>query len=215
MSRTVQTVLDESNPNKAPDALHGVKVGTALAVVPRYVQATVASHTLTLPNTAKCAAVMAAYSMAGTLTGRLTPVIGSTVATGEVGISVTGNVLFASADAVTSAEVIYMPQEGDTVTESIPVSSAGVGTPLASKTAVILISANLTTGSSTGAKTVVARGGSPSAGQACVSNTGLISFNATDAGASGGLATVTYVVRPGSGESTESLANRLAASVDY
>lgn len=214
MARSIQTILNESNPNKAPDALHGVLVGTALAIVPRYVQATVTSHTLTLPNNAKCAAVIAAYSMAGTLTGRLTPVKGSTVATTQVGISVTGNILFATADAVTSAEVIYMPQEGDTVTESIPVTSAGVGTPLASKAACILISANLTTGSSTGAKTVVSRGSSPSAGEACVSNTGLISFNSTDAGASGGYATVTYVARPSAGDATDSLVDRLAATAD-
>lgn len=214
MARSIQTILNESNPNKAPDALHGVLAGTALAIIPRYVSGTVSSHTLTLPNTAKCAAVLAAFSTAGTLKGRLTPVKGSTVATGEVGISVTGNILFATADAVTGAEVIYMPQEGDTVTESIPVTSAGVGTPLASKTAVILISANLTSGSSTGAKTVISRGGSPSAGEACVSYTGLISFNATDAGASGGYATVTYVVKPSSGDSTDSLVDRLAANAD-
>lgn len=216
MARSIQTILDESNPNKAPDALHGVKAGTALAAVPRFVVGTVTSHVLTLPNNAKAAAVISAYSRAGTLTGQLTPVKNAAaVATTQVGINPAGNILFATADAVTSAEVVYMPQEGDLVTETIPVTSGGIGSPLASKNAIRLISANLVTGSSTGAKTVVARGSSPSAGEACLGNTGTILFNSTDAGASGGTATVTYIACPGVGSATPSLASRLATDANY
>lgn len=214
MTRSNQDLMNEANPNKVASAIQVLKGGDAYGLIPRFVKGTVGTvttHVLTLPNNAKACAVLAAYSTVGTLTGRLTPVQqGTAVTTGLVGITAGGDILFATADAVTAAEVQYISYEGNVITETVAVSAAGVASLGGGRSAVLLIAANLLTGTTTGVKTINARGGSaPATTTADVSDTGGVRFAAADA-TPGGTATITYVATPGIGSEALPLSGRLA-----
>jgi hypothetical protein len=208
--RSNRDVLNESNPNKLASSAQAIKLGNALALMPAFVSGSVSSNRLTLPNAQKALAVLFAYSRTGTLTQQLVPIAtGATPATGQVGVSPTGDILFATADAVTSADVVYLPAEGEIVTETLPVVS-NVATPLQGKEALILLSATVTIGGSVGAKTVTFRGAAVGAGQAAVTDTGTIAFASADAATQ---ATVTYIAKPSAGSAARSLKDALAADV--
>jgi hypothetical protein len=126
--------------------------------------------------------------------------------------------VFQATDAVTEAEICYVPLEGELFEdEDIPVTAGGVGTFLASRDGVQLISATLNAPAATpGAKTVVARGtASPGAGEVALLDAGnTIQFVAGEAG-SICTATVTYRAFPGIGEGVEDpFGDRLEAEVD-
>ena len=183
------------------------RVGDGLAVAARTISGSVASNILTLPNSttdrAKAASILMAYAKGATVKGYKTPVAKETATptTGQVTISPGGDIQFAGSDAVSQAVVVYIPVEGTYFSEQVPVTASGVGTLRQSREALQLLSASLDTGggiSSPGAKTLIARDGTPSAGEACLSDDGLsVSFNGTDAG-TGGTGTVTYMALPGS-----------------
>jgi hypothetical protein len=90
--------------------------------------------------------------------------------------------------------------EGTHFSDNVAVTASGVATLAASRRSLQVLTASLDTGggiSSPGAKTIIARAGSPSAGEAALSADGLqVNFNGTDAG-TGGFATVTYMAEPG------------------
>jgi hypothetical protein len=216
MARALATVLDESNPNKIPSALQSAKAGAAMRLTPAFREGTVAAHTLTLPETAKAGHVMRAFARTGAAPGYKTETAPETAAPGVglCAVTPTGNILFNAADAVTAAEVVYEPLEGEVLQDTVPVT-ASVATLAQSRRAVILLSVNVTAGLVLGLKTVNARGtAAPAATNAALSNAGnTVVFNAADVVT--GTATVRYIAVPGAGNgSTASLSNRLAGNVD-
>lgn len=193
-TRTNQVVLQEANPSKIDATFNVVGLGKAFGNIPRHVRGTLQTATsFSLPDNAKCLAVLAAYATAGTATGAKAPTTG-TPAVGEVGVSPTGNILFNGTDAVTDAEIAYVAVEGDLVEAQMTVAADGTTQLPGDRSAVLLISASLDDNTSApGSKTVVARGGAPAVGEAALSNDGQIIFNGTDVGASPGTATVKYI----------------------
>ena len=199
MSRTLKTVLDEANPNKEPSAFQIAKAGSALGVVGAFVTGTVTSNKLTLPTGQKALQVLSAFSRVGTLTGYLTPIATETTpTTGQVAVNANGDIVFAVADAVTSAEVVYQPVEGEIYTDSVAVVASSA-TLLQSRRALKILSVSVVTGVIPGAKTVVARGtAAPTAGNVALNAAGAaVVFNAADVVA--GTALITYIATPGVG----------------
>lgn len=190
--RKLKDAGNDGNPNKVGDFNQVLGMGSAIRLGAMSIDGAVASHILTLPEGQKAGAVLFAYSRAGTLTGYLTgQPPGGAVATTQVGITPTGDILFATADAVTDAEVVYFPLEGAVVEKTVVVSG-GVA-PIGDNGARLLIEASQLTGGAAGAKTVVARGTAPSAGEAAVGVTGTVVFNAE---ANGEQVTVKYIEFP-------------------
>jgi hypothetical protein len=215
MSRSVRAVLNESNPSLVAMAEQVLPLGDAMALIPRTIFSAVTSNVIVLPNIAKARAVLKCFVRAGTLTGYLTPISSeATPTTGQVGVSQTGDIEFASADAVTSAEVTYEPIEGDVVVETISVvAGTGVGTLLASKNALLLISATVLTGTTLGAKIVDDRAASaPATGHAKLNLLGQATFAVADAVTQ---ASVTYIATPGIGAADPSVGTQLDSQVEF
>lgn len=199
MARTPRAVLNESNPNKIANALGAIRAGEALALSPRFIRGTVASNVLTLPATAKAAAVLWAWSCAGTLTGALTPSSDAdgTVTTGLIGVNPAGNLCFAAADAVTEVEVLYIAKEGTVFEDFLNVAS-NAGTFQSSRRAIQLLEVEALAGTVTGTKALTTiRGGTPTTGLAALGVLGTtVVFAAADAVTR---CRVRYIAQPGVG----------------
>jgi len=192
-TRSLRTIFNEANLNKFQSAARDAQLGTILSLGPKFGVFTASSNTIVLPENAKAAVILRCYATAGTTTGYLTPTDLATPTTGLVGISATGNILFASADAVTAAEVLYLTHEGVVWEDTIAVSSNS-GTLLGAREAFLLLSATQLAGTRTGTTTVVARAATPSTGQAALGVTGkTVAFASADAVTS---ALVKYVSLP-------------------
>lgn len=215
MSRSIKDVLNESNPNKLPNAMQALPAGNAFGLLPRYARVAVVSNVATLPEDAKAAQILSAFVVAGTLTGQLTVVKqGTTPTTGNVAVNVAGNIAFASADVVTSADIWYVPIEGTIYEDEIVVASSSAVLPFG-RAGIQLLSANILAGLSLGTKTILARGATPSAGQVALNLAGTsVVFNASDVVA--GRVRVRYVSAPGIGTNTpKSINASLSTQVDY
>jgi hypothetical protein len=197
-----KTIFSNGDMNRIGATCRETKLGNGLSVIPRTFQGTVTSHVLTLPTTAKAMALLNVVALEGTVDGIFTVVVkDSAPATTEAAITPTGDVIFQATDAVTSAEIVYVPVEGTWFQDNVVVSAAGAAILRSSRRAIQLLAASLDTGGGVavpGAKTIVARAdGAPSAGQARLEVNGLtVYFNGTDAG-TGGTATITYLAAPG------------------
>lgn len=212
MSRTLKAAINAANPANVPVGLQVAKAGTLLGLIPRRVRAAVVAHTLVLPDAAKAAAVLSAFSIAGTLTGRLAGGSSATPATGNAGVSLSGDIRFATADAVTSAEVVYLAAEGDVITDTLTVDSDSA-TLLGGRAAHTIIRVESIEGTTLGALTVAARGAAPGAGAASQSLAGtVVSFNASDAVTA---ANVTYIATPGVGSAPIGLGENLDEGVAW
>jgi hypothetical protein len=77
----------------------------------------------------------------------------------------------------------------------------------------LLLEAELLSGSAPGVKAIVARGGTPGAGDAALDDTGQVAFASADVGASAETVRVKYVAVPGSGTATDGLGTRLASDL--
>lgn len=200
MSRTLRSAFNEANPNKLPDVNKALRMGEAMALLPRFVQGAVTSNVLSLPDEAKAGQVLVAFARAGTSTGYKTAAAPhSTPGAGAVAVNAAGDIEFNGTDAVTAAEVLYVAAEGDVIEEEIDVAADGTASFLQSREGVVLLEAELLSGDSVGDKTVIARGSAPAAGQAALDLLGQPVFNATDVGANVERARVKYVARPGAG----------------
>lgn len=219
MARAVKIVLDESNPSKGWAASQVAKLGSALGIIPRFAQGATAADILVLPEGAKAAAILSVYARAGGATGYLAVAARDTTpAIGNAAINPDGDIEFAAADAITDAEVVYMPQEGEIFDEQVLVTAAGVGTLLQGRGAIQVLAAELLTagGGTPGVKDVIARGtAAPGAGNASLSDDGLsVQFDAVEAG-TGGTAQIRYIARPGTGNGVEdALGDRLDGTID-
>ena len=212
MARALKVVLDESNPNKVAAGFQLAKAGTVLEKnAPQTVSGAVVSDVLVLPEGAKAAQIISAFGTVGTVTGYFTPVDQeSTPATTQVAVNATGDILFLTADAVTAAEVTYIPIEGSVVEDIVNVA-ASAAVLLASRSGRILLEAEVLTGATPGVKTINARDATPGGGTANLNLLGTgVDFNAADVVA--GTARIKYIALPGVGSGADdSLLNRLAA----
>jgi len=196
---TVREGLNNGNPNSIPHLLQMAGAGEALALIPRTVRGAVASHKLTLPEKAKAARVLIAYGMGTTSGYKSALAAGSSAApaTGEVTVNAQGDIVFATADAITSATVTYVAVEGEVFEETVDVV-ANEGVLLGTRRATLLLGATRTAGGALGACTIVQRPGVPAAGQAAIgaADDSKVAFAAADAVTR---ATVRYLAVPGIG----------------
>lgn len=214
MSRPLIDVLNEGNQNKLGSAAQAVELGNALGLVTRFIKAPVVADVIALPDGFKAASIVRAFATAGGTTGMKTPVLpeGAVAAT-QVGTTPTGDILFAAADAVTSAEVEYaVLEDGGVFEEDIDVVASALVFPQG-RGAVVLLAASVLVGLVLGAKVIEARGAAPAAGDAALATDGLgVTFNVADV--VNGKAHVKYAAAPGVGPGSElSLAARLASDV--
>lgn len=207
MSRSARTILNEANPNKYPAGGQAVRAGDQLGVLPRTQSGVMAvANTVVLPETAKAARVLDAYSRAGAVTGRFTPVVDPTPLTAQAGINANGDIVFLPADAVTDSEVQYAPVEGPVIEDLIDVA-ANVGTLLQGRAASIILEVESLVGGATGVFTAVDRGTTPVAGEAAIQDVPTaIEFAAADAVTR---ARVRYIAQPGVGTTQRSLGDEL------
>jgi len=211
---TLKATLNAANPNTLPDAARTARLGSLLAQVPRFLDSVVASDTIILPADAKASQILTAFSSVGTLTGGLDPVgVGATPATGEVAISLSGDIVFAAANAVTQAEVSYVTNEGEVTSELLTVA-ASAGLFASGRKSVELLTAVVTSGVTVGQSlTVVDRGATPASGEVALDVTGLgVTVNAANIVA--GSLQVTYKATPGQGTATAPLGQSLDADAD-
>ncbi len=207
MARSLRTILNEANPTKIASGLQVARVGSLLGQIPVFYKGAVASHIMTLPESKRARIVLAAFVTAGSVTGHMTPVTGGAPSTGQVGITATGNLVFATADAVTAAEVYYLTVEGEVIEEVVPVVSH-VATPSQNRAALLLLEATALAGTLSGAKTVDFRGAAIATTEAGINllGTGVV-FATADAVTS---ARIKYVATPGVGQAK----NALGANLD-
>lgn len=215
MSRPLRDVLNESNPNKLPSGAQTLRLGDALALVTLFASGTVTSDVLSLPESEKAGQITRAFARVGGSTGYKTVVAPETTpAAGECAITPSGDVLFAAADAVTSAEVMYAPVEGE-VFEDVVDAAASAAAFVQGRRALALLSAEVITGAIPGTKTPAARGSAPAAGTAALSAAGTgVAFNAADVVA--GSVRLRYLAVPGVGSGPQpSIAQALASQVGF
>jgi hypothetical protein len=127
----------------------------------------------TLPDDAKAKAIDYVYARKGTGTAGLLTVdttAATAPAAGHCKIAPTGDILFASADAWTSLDIVYVPEKQDTYEISgLSVASNAATIPASAGLAVMAMEIQSLAGTKTGALEVLLAGGSPSTGQACLS----------------------------------------------
>lgn len=211
MARNVEYILDEANPNKIPSGLQVVRAGKAMKLIPRFEAGTVTANVLTLPEDAKALHVLLAFARTGTATGwKIGVSPAATLAAGQVNVTPTGDIAFFGTDAVTGAEVWYIPMEGELVEDTIQVTAGGAGTLLGERQALRVLEAEVLTGAAPGNKTVVQRGATPAAGEAAATAPGQVAFNGADIAGTGGTARILYIARPNVGSALPSLGQRLA-----
>lgn len=193
MARTLKTVLNEANPNRLPSALQAVPVGNALATITRTVRVAVSGNVAVLPEEARARALLNVYVSAGTVSGQFGVLVpNATPTTTNAAINAVGNVAFFATDAVTEAEITYVPVEGDIVEDTLVVAS-NVGVLHSGRNALVILEAFNTTSGSPVALTVLARASSnPAAGNTKIDLTGdSLRFEASVTSA-----TVRYVASP-------------------
>lgn len=210
MSRSLRALLNESNPNKIQPAFQLARAGDFLARIPRTVRVAVASNKIVLPLNARADVILACYVTAGTVSGRFTPVYDSTPATTQVSTDAVGNIVFLSTDAVTEAEVTYLPFEGALYEETVPVVS-NVAAPSGSRRILVALEAEATQGTVTGTKILDDRATASPATLHAAQNklgTGILFNAATDVVT---MARIKYIATPGFGDQLLPLGTNLDA----
>lgn len=191
--RSLKAVMNSSNPNHVADAMRTLKFGNYMQAIPAQMRVAVASNVTSLPDGLNAAAALRVYATKGTATGLFTQVA-SGPATTQFAIGPTGQIVFAGADAVTEAEIVVVPHAGDLVEEVVSINGSGVGTLGAGKVAKIILEAEVLSGAASGTKTIIAREGSPSAGEAALNDDGTEAvFNVAAASVT---ARVKYIASP-------------------
>jgi hypothetical protein len=219
---TVREGLNRGNPNDLGNLNNLAVMGDGLSQNgPRTEQLVVAAHIATPSRPART--ILSCFIVAaGANTGEADISKKETVPplAGDCAINEDGNIQFAAADAVTACEVTYIPVEGVLIEdEIIPVTAGGVGTLLANRSSVQIVSASLNAPAATpGAKTAVVRGtlvGALGAGEFAVQFAGTtLAFVAAEAGVAC-TATVSYYALPGVGDAAvDTFGGRLEADYD-
>lgn len=124
-------------------------------------------ETIVLPDDARATSIVRAYSRVGTVTGELTTVApGTTPATTEISVQPDGNIMVLAADAITSLDIVYVPERGDVIElDNWPVVSDAIALParITSRGVVLLLEAESLEGTLTDPLRVLAPSGSAAA----------------------------------------------------
>jgi hypothetical protein len=204
MSRSLKSAANEGDTNKIGSVAKDVGLGSALTLGPMSVRGAVTASKFTLPDNAKASNVVRCFATAGTVTGALTPIISGVVATGQCAIDVLGNVVFFGADAVTAAEILYEPLEGDVITTSTVTDATGLALLGGSGQGRLLLAATIAGAS----RVVLARAAVPTATDAALTLLGTgIKFNVADAAKA---CVLTFVEFP-----ANTVISRMNAQVNY
>ena len=202
MSRTLRAGLNESNPNHIDIFTQEARFGDFLARMPRFRRVAVVNNKIVLPDDAKAEQVLNCYVTAGTVSGRFSPVYDSTPATTQVSTDAVGDIVFLSTDAVTEAEITYLPFEGELVEETVPVVS-NLASASASRRILCAVRAEALAGTVVGVKALQDRAATPSTGQAAQNKLGTgVLFATADAVT---LAKIKYIACPGIGSALPAL----------
>lgn len=171
MIRALPTYLRKKNPNAA---------GTNA-----YNLATL--HVLVLPEDAKAHSIERTTVRAGGATGEFTAqAYGATPATTQVAVTPSGDIAFLAADAITDADLCYIPEKGDVAELTLSATAANeitLPTPWTTQGVVLLTEVEVTKGTATGKKIIlVPNNANPAAGRANLDIAkGKVLFQATDA----------------------------------
>lgn len=175
---TLKDKLNAANPQELADLLRTCKLGEMIRELPCYKhsQAPAADgyslatlHVVKLPDDAKASNVFRATGKAGGVTGEYAPQsYGTTPATGQCAVTPSGDLAFLAADAVTSVDFTYLPEQGEVYEATFDVATNAITIPAALAARVkFMMEAEATTAGSTGKKIILAPGaGAPAAGQA-------------------------------------------------
>jgi hypothetical protein len=206
---SVREALNRLDVSAIADAFRGVALGDVLRGLPVYLRGVAPNNSGTpqnvstegvvqLPEDAKAAYIFrCTVKASGVTNGEFTiESYGTTPSTTQVAVAPNGDIVFLASDAVTSADIIYLPQKGDVLGNNqysklgvtsltLSVSSTGqalIPAPYAGL-AVLLMQANAIAGTVTGQKQILVPATSATAaGKAALSQDGKsIWFNhATD-----------------------------------
>jgi hypothetical protein len=199
---SVREALNRLDVSAIADAFRGVALGDVLRGLPVYLRGVAPNNSGTpqnvstegvvqLPEDAKAAFIFrCTVKASGVADGEFTiEPYGTTPATTEVAVAPNGDIVFLASDAVTSADIIYLPQKGDVLgnnqysklgVTSLTLSVLSTGQALLpapyAGLAVLLMQANVTaagTGGVTGQKQIlVPASAATAAGTAALSKDG-------------------------------------------
>jgi hypothetical protein len=207
---SVRQALSRVDPNTAQDILRSLAFGDVLRAAPVYLRSVSAGTTgavpqqlatlgcVVLPEDAKAAYILrCTVKAAGVALGEFTvEPYGTTPATTQVAVAPNGDIVFLGSDAVTSADILYVPEKGDVLgqlansnaTQNTSLGASGFGTGITSLTlavtpgtgvcalpsayagkTILLMQANATAGTTTGQKIILVPAGSaPATGKAAL-----------------------------------------------
>jgi hypothetical protein len=173
---TMKDQLNQANPSTLATLLQEARIGDALraqtvhlskqAPVPsaasNYNVAGGTLDVIVLPDDAKCAFIMEANVRAGGSVGEFTPKsnrsYGATPTTTTYAITPCGDIAFLHAtDAVTDADVVYVPEKGEVLEQTLPCVSGVVTLPATwvARGVKLLLEAEVMTGTLPGKKTIL------------------------------------------------------------
>jgi len=178
---TGKIAFNRAHPNTLPDHFRDIELGSFLrGQVPQDLRRQTPSASLYqlgtlesigLAGDGKAASIVRATVVAGGVTGELTPVLyGVTPATGEIAVAPNGDIVVLAADAITSVDVLYLPDRGDSFEATLPVDPAtgvcAMPANIVARGLILLTEAEVLVGGSTGKKIILVPGASPAAGRA-------------------------------------------------
>lgn len=155
------------------------------AVIP-YVQGSTVG--IQLPDKAKAAVLLNAYARAGGGTPAVLVVDNGGLpnvaapSAGHAGLSWSGDIVFAGADTWTSVDATYVPEKQDVFEQVFPCATNACTLPTTLGGIVSLLEVESLAGTLVSKLEIIAVGGSPSTGQACLANDKLtVKFYSGDA----------------------------------
>lgn len=177
---SLKAALNAANPNTIADGLRKMAFGSkAVAMVTCLMNKVPAASSVQLatlacfklPEEAKASNILRVYAKGATPAELTVLAYGATPATGQCAVAPNGDIVTLLADAYTSLDITYIPDQYDVYEVELPVA-AGVLTIPAAIVALgvkALIEATGTAGTITGAKTVLVPGAAPATLQARLS----------------------------------------------
>lgn len=178
LATSLKSALNRANPNSLPSMLASILFGDVVRrqqtqlrqAVPTLDPYGPSSNTsIVLPDDAKCASIRKAYARSGTGTvGELTiEALGASLSAGQCAPSIDGNIIFYSADAWTSVDVLYDVQHLHVVELNLSVAS-GVAVIPAAFVACELLEVQRTDTATTQEKITAPAASNSSTGTACL-----------------------------------------------
>lgn len=166
---TLRERLNAAAPNTLADKLAKLGMGDVMAqCIPQQLvkkDPAASSYQLAtleavgLSDFSRAATILRAFARAGGVTGELTVKLpGVTPATGEIAVAPNGDIVVLAADAITSLDVLYMPEALDVYEVELPVASNDIVLPTSFGTVLRLLEVEALTGGVVGKNKIIAAG---------------------------------------------------------